>query len=405
MDRTTFAGLTRLAPDDPLTTDDASFLRRNISVIDFFLALGAINHRHDAHVALGNPSVMPTVVASASGGTIDPGVTGYFGYTLLDSDGGETTVSPLGSASTPQPFAAPALAPSGAAEYTGGTLRADTYYYGVSLMDGLGGETTISPFRSVTRDPGFASGQIRLSGLDQLVGASPGSTGWGVYRSQGGGQWYYLASGVAPTFLDDGTLCADCGRQPPITNTTRRTTKFRVTLPGGLAGTGIRLYGGQDSNLSDPALVGTYPIASAGATLDVPSMNFATGTPPPVSMSKGGARQLNPSLELAATSPTLVGLGSGMSYPAGWASASVTLTAGEVLLDGALASGSASGVIASGVIGVVPATFRPSARRALDAVTLGTPRARAIYDVLPDGRIILMEPASGAVSMNGRWRL
>lgn len=406
MDRTLFAGLTRLSPDDPLATDGASFLRRNISTIDFFLGLGAVSHRHDAHVGLADPAVAPVVVASASGGTIDPGLVGYFGYTVVDSDGGETLLSPLGSAATPQPFAPPNRAPSGAAEYTGGNLRADTYYYGVTLVDGQGGETTIGPARSVTRDPGYASAQIRLTGLDTLVAESAGALGWAVYRAQNGGQWAFLASGVGSNFVDDGSWCADCLREPPFTNTTRKTTKFVVTLPVVGAGAAIRLYGGSDPVLVDPSLVATYPLASGGAAVSVPSMAFATGQPPPVSTSKGGAHRLDPATEIATASAVLVTPGSGFSSSpgSGWAPLEVSIVAGEVTVAGVVA-GSAGAVASGAVIGVVPATFRPKARYAAIAAQIN-PRGRVEYDVAPDGRIILAEPPTGsAFALNSRWRV
>jgi len=404
MDRTPFAGLTRLLPDDPLTSDDAAFLQRNITTIDHFIAVGAKTHRHDAHTAVANPTTGPTVVAAASSGTIDPGVTGYFGITVMDVDGGETLLGPLGSASTPDPFPAPTAPPSAAAEYTGGNLRADTYYYGITLVDGVGGETTISPAKVVTRDPGYASGQVRITLLDVAVAQAPGAVGWAVYRSAAGGQWSFLASGSGPTYVDTGADCADCLREPPTYNTTRKTTRFQVTLPAALpsGATAIRLYGGSDPDLPDPALVGTYPVASAGAVVTLASMAFSIGTPPPVSTSVGGAGQVNPATDIATPVASAIPGSGGWAYAgSGWADPAVTLIAGAVDLEGAWVGSGASGA----VIGTVPTGWRPRARYPLHGVSLGAPRTRFGVDVLTNGRIVLIESASGAVSISGRWRV
>lgn len=409
MDRTQFAGLTELAPDDPLTIDDASFLRRNVRTIDHFIAMGAKTHHHDGHLSIVNPTAGPSVVAAASSGTVDPGTTGYFGVTFLDVDGGESMVSPLGSAKTPDPFHPPTAAPSAAADYTNGHLRADTYYYGVTLVDGLGGETTISPTRTVNRDPGYASGQIIVSMLDVLVAQAPGATGWAVYRAQAGGQWAFLASGNAATYVDTGADCADCLREPPTYNTTRKTTRFDVTLPAAASGaTAIRLYGGTDPDLPDPALVGTYPVASAGATIMVPAMAFGQGAPPPVSTSVGGAGRINPQTEIVSPDAIAVPAASGSSWvPAGsgWASPAVTLMAGLVDLEGAWVGSGAPGT----TVALVPLPYRPRAKYPVDGTIVASARGRVALDAFPDGRVVLAEPfasgASAAVFLSGRWRV
>lgn len=403
MDRTIFAGLTILGPDESLSADGGSFLNRNIRTIDQLLTLGAVSHRHDAHPALLNPNAAPTVMASASGGTIDPGTVGWFGFTVIDSDGGETSVSPLGSAATPQPFAPPLRPASATVDYASGTLRADTYYYGVTLLDGMGGETTLGPTTRVTRNPGYASGQVILSGLDEIVAASPGAAGYAVYRSARGGQWAYVASGTVASFTDDGTLCADCLREPPDSNTTRKTTKFVVTVPALASGQSFRLYGSTAPTMTTPALYGEYPVASAGTTIDVATMAFSPGSPPPINLSKGGAHKIDPATEIVTPVSSLLPLASGITYAgSGWASAAYTITLGEVHLAGAVAS---AGALASAqVVGTLPPGTRPTERYAARGQALGD-RSTVPFDVTPAGDVVLAVAPSGAVFLDARWRL
>lgn len=412
MQRTNFAGLTELAPDDPLTIDDAAFLRRNIRTIDRFIAIGAKTHHHDGHAPIASPVGAPGVVAGASSGSIDANTLGYFGVSLLDVDGGETLVSPLASARTPQTFTPPVVAPSATADYTAGTLRADTYYYGVTLVDGVGGETTIGPARTVNRAPGYASGRVIITALDQMVAASSGAVGWAIYRATAGGQWAYLASGSMTQYIDSGQDCADCLRMPPTYNTTRKTGRFDVTLPASGAipqgATTIRLYGGTDPDFPDPALVGSYPLASAGATVPVLSMALAQGSPPKVSGSVGGATPINPQTEIATPVSTLVPAASAFQAAggSGWATPSVALMAGLIDLEGAFVGSGAIG----DPIGLVPAGYRPRAKYPVHGTVVASGRGRVAVDALPDGRLVLAEAlagvgASAAVFLSGRWRV
>src|SRR3954447_22530983 len=98
---TDFAGLLRLAAGESLSTDGWSFTGRNIDIIDRLLRAGAVSHRHDAHAALASPTVTPPGVALANtGGQIPADLPIVVGYTWIDSDGGETTLSPVTTVTT-----------------------------------------------------------------------------------------------------------------------------------------------------------------------------------------------------------------------------------------------------------------------------------------------------------------
>jgi hypothetical protein len=66
MRKTLFAGLTELDPSDSLAEDGYAFQQKNPRVTDHFLEIGAVTHRHDAHLPLADPTVAPS--AAASGG-------------------------------------------------------------------------------------------------------------------------------------------------------------------------------------------------------------------------------------------------------------------------------------------------------------------------------------------------
>src|SRR4051812_27211386 len=141
MHATFFAGLTELEPGEPISTDGSAIAARNPSLIDHFLKIGAVTHRHDGHAAMPNPTIAPSATIIPSGGAIPSDLTIEVGYTLTDSDGGETILSDTDDVTTQAAIGAPDGSPDLEIDYTGGTLRIDTYFYGISFLDDSGGET------------------------------------------------------------------------------------------------------------------------------------------------------------------------------------------------------------------------------------------------------------------------
>lgn len=302
MDKTPFAGLTRLDPDESIAEDNFSFQSRDPLVIDRLLQIGAVTHRHDAHEPLADPDAELGASAIASGGTLAAGVTVYLGYTLLDENGGETMISPIATITTDPPLDVPDATFGASADYGGGTLAAETYYYGLSIIDAAGGETPIGGTVMVTRDPGFASGQVLLDGLMDPV-AEVGGAGWRLWRAVGGGDYFHIADGATDTFTDDGITCGDCSLEPvdENENLTNGTNAVDVLVPSGgvmAQASGFALYASEDPTFAGPSLVGHFPAASAGAVMTFTELLAEDARPPDVSTSIPGANKIDPDTEL-----------------------------------------------------------------------------------------------------------
>jgi hypothetical protein len=299
MKKTGFAGLTVIEPNlgDSIYSDGGSFLTLNPQVTDKLLRVGALSHRHDGHAPLVNPTVAPALLATNLGGQLNGSTRLYVGYTAVDTEGGETAVSPLANATTPPPLAAPA-APAALADYTAGGLAPGSYRYAISVTDGRGGETLVGAPVELLLTYGQPNAQVHLSGLAALV-AAVGGDAWRLYRSIAGAPWAYMIYGAADAITDDGTLCADCSALPPATNSTNRTGSVQVTVPALPAGTTrCRIYAGVSAAFASPSLVGDFSAAQVGAVQTITSLAFLAGAPPAVSTSVGGADPIDPETDL-----------------------------------------------------------------------------------------------------------
>jgi hypothetical protein len=307
MKKTLFAGLTALDPGESIAVDDYALVTTDPLRVDRFLEVGSVTHRHDARAALGNPTASAGASAVGSGGAIPAGETFYAAYTLLDEQNGETLPSDAVAITTPDPIEPPDSEPTAVIDYTsGGTLPADTYYYVVSLLDGIGGETPAGPWAQVEREPGFASGRVLISGLQGLV-ASGSAAGWALYRATGGGTFHFLAQGSGDTFTDDGSTPADCGRAPldENVNTTNGDNSIEIVVPAsamtdanGRQASGFSLYLSRTGDFSSPCLHGSSGSAAAGETVVVRLYDPQPGRPPDVSLSVRGASKIDPDTEI-----------------------------------------------------------------------------------------------------------
>lgn len=296
--KTPFAGLTALSPNDNPNVDGGAVFGRNQDLIDYFLEIGAVTHRHDDHPALPAPIPAPAASAISGSGTIKSGIPIYLGYTLVDTDGGETLISSLTTITTRDPIQAPTSPITGVASYSSGALQADTFYYALTLTDGLGGETAIGPVLSIDRQPGSPFGSITMFGLaSDLV--SHGATGWRLYKSVGGQALGFLAAGSGDAFVDDGSGCVDCGQAPPNVNKTNSSNSIRVLVGSGASAgassgaAAFRLYASQDGTFSGPSLLGQYAPGSAATPLTFSSLNLLNGSPPDVATAIRGARRIS----------------------------------------------------------------------------------------------------------------
>jgi hypothetical protein len=236
-------------------------------------------------------------VASGGTGTFPAETAVFIGYTLLDDDGGETTLAPAITLTTRDALPDPEDGPGAVIDYTGGVLRADTYYYALTFSDGSGGETLVGPSVAVEREPGFASGQVQLTGMATLAAAA-GAPAWRMYRAAGGGRLAFLTQGTSNSFTDDGTVPCDCNVSPPVRNITNGANRIRVTVPAAPAASAFSVYLSETGDFTSPAFAGTYPMSSAGTPIVYDGFDVDDGAPPDVSTSVQGASKIDPDTEL-----------------------------------------------------------------------------------------------------------
>lgn len=302
MHDTPFAGLTELDPNDPITIDGASFTNRNPSVTDHFLQIGAVSHRHDAHVALAVPHAPITGAANPTGGALASDSTFALTYTLTDAAGGETTPATALVLSTGGQIPTPSGNIVATSDYSAGIMPAGNYFYAQTLTDGAGGETPIGPSTIAYVDPGYASAQVLLSGLAAELGS--GAVAWRLWRSYEGEDWHLVTQDSADTFTDAGFDPPDNPAQPPVSNATAQTWSLSVTLPDATAepaiaaATAINVYLAPDSGFSDPCFYQQLPVASGGATLTIIAQTVSAGRPPRVSTAVGGAALIDPDTDI-----------------------------------------------------------------------------------------------------------
>lgn len=302
MQKTPFAGLTVLDPDESIYADNSAFISRDRFEIDRLGKIGVKLHRHNGLAGLPNPALPPSGAVVGSGGTIPAGIALTLGYTLEDDMGGETQISPTVLVTLPPPIELPTDEPEAALETTAGELEADTYTYAVTWSDGEGGETPLGPSVTVNVPPGFAHAQIKLDGLDDGMEAA-GAVAWRLYRARAGGVYVFLTEDDTASFTDSGTIAAQCDIHPPTSNvnTTGSTNQIAYTIPSGSAiaeGTFINLYASQSGNFEESCLLAQVPVSEAGKTILFSSLELLDWQPPDVNRSYGGANQIDPDTEL-----------------------------------------------------------------------------------------------------------
>lgn len=307
---TSFAGLTELDPGDPITANGAVFTNEDPGTVDYYLRIGTVTHRHDAHPNILTPTATPTVSVDAAGGQIGPDTQVYAAYTIIDPDGGETMRSAATLVTTGTQASEPTTALTAVFDSSGGSLPVGQYAYAITLNDSTGGESTIGPAAFMWRQPGFASGQAQLSGLAQEVDGTQWVS-WNLWRAQDGGDFQLIATGQSDSFTDTGLICTDASRTPPIDMTgVGATYALNITLPtptqdpsingqaGGPSGVSMNLYLSLDGTFTNPCLYGSFPVASGGTPFEVTQLTLKNGAPPPVSRSLPGAQKIDPDTEL-----------------------------------------------------------------------------------------------------------
>jgi hypothetical protein len=291
VNKTDYAGLTRLGPDDSLSEDNSSFQTTNPVVTDRYLRR-AIEHRHTGAAGLAAPDTAPTLSVDTSQGIIPADVALSVTYTLVDAFGGETLPAPVSTITTSVPLDTPDDEPTLELIDTGGSLRIGTYNYAVAVTDTAGGETPIGPYASLDRDAGPANASITVTGLATIAGGVDGATGWRLYRSINAQPFYFLAEGDLSmnAVTDDGSLCVDCTGRPldDDQNTTHGTNSLRIALPTGgpvAAATAIRVYVTDGSTFITPCLLDELSPSEAGTVRTYTQLDVLDGQPPDANQS------------------------------------------------------------------------------------------------------------------------
>jgi hypothetical protein len=290
---TDFAGLYRVAPGESPWDNGGAFYGRNIETIDRLLRIAAKTHRHDGHAPVANPPGAPSVAMQGTGGNIPSGSDVYVGITAIDVDGGETAIGPLTHVIAPASSSAYPATPTGTADYSAGDLTANTYLYAITSTDGAGGESVPSDPFVITLEGGHANGRVVLSGLQSHVVAM-GGTGWRLYRSTNNSDYGFLAAGATEGYVDDCTHCADPQLTPPddTDDATAGTSSAVATVQASdlpVGAVAFRVYAGNAPTLLSPSFVGQYELSAVETPITISGLVLQQGSPPPVSLSVGGA--------------------------------------------------------------------------------------------------------------------
>jgi hypothetical protein len=301
-ERTPFAGLLRIPPGEPLSVEGFEFQFTDPLIIDQFLKIGAVTHKHDGKAALANPIAAPTLATGAAGGSIPAATTIKVGYTWIDPDGGETAAGPTANITTGATFPEPHDVPTAVVSNAAGALLAANYIYGVTVTDGEGGESGLSPLVEAVVEPGFAKAEVTVSKLKailtEVAGATVGAE-WRLWRRQNGGEWNLIDMGTGETIVDDGTLVPDCTVQPPTISTMHATNKLTVEVPKPVGDAEFfRLYLTTEGTFSPVSYVAEYPIAECEKAIELLTLAVLPGSPPAVSHAIPHANKIDPDTDL-----------------------------------------------------------------------------------------------------------
>lgn len=222
---TDYFGFTRIGQGETISKNGWAALDADRVVLAKLLN-AAFNRSFTGEPALGDPTDGPTLALNATGGNLPAGTTLYYKVAFVDVYGLESAASPEASITTDAPIAAP-TAPALAVLTDSGTIGTGTFSYVITVLDTVGGETTVSPLASVQIASGTTN-RIQLS-LPELP-AGGGSIN--IYRARPGQTaFYHLANTTGSTYIDTGSA-EDQTVTAPSVNTTNGQTTVTVTIPG-----------------------------------------------------------------------------------------------------------------------------------------------------------------------------
>ena len=222
---TDYFGFTRIGPGEAISKNGWAALDADRVTLGKLLN-AAFNRSFTGVPALGDPTDGPALALNATGGNLPAGTTLYYKIAFVDEYGLESAASPEASISTDAPIVAPA-APALTVLTDSGTISTGTFGYVLTVVDSVGGETTVSPLASIQVSSG-STNRIQLS-LPQLPA---GGASFNVYRARPGQTAFYrLANATGSTYIDTGAA-EDQTITAPSVNTTNAQMSVTVTTPG-----------------------------------------------------------------------------------------------------------------------------------------------------------------------------
>ncbi len=229
MGETSNFGLEKFGAEGSISQNGYKFSNKDRDSIDSLLyTLFLHDHREADSTALAYPA--RPGLTEGTGGTINAGATYFYRVAFVDSNGNETAASSESVIVLDGPLIPP-TAPTVTTASTGGTLDDGTYRYALTFYQSAGGETTAPVYGIVTA--GSAGTNTNTVSLPTPVS---GADGWKVYRKGPADARYFLLATVAATatpptsYVDDGSVLADCTKYPPSSNTTNGSNSITVAL-------------------------------------------------------------------------------------------------------------------------------------------------------------------------------
>lgn len=196
--------------------------------------LGSTHHHNGVTVDSSEPPAPTVLLHAEAGGTLAPGSTVYYKYSLVDEEGQEQLASKMAVIHVPRQLAAPTKAPTLTMVTSASTdVRSGATQYVVTawtLEDTQ--ETTPSPSATALAAPG--------KGVTITFPALPsGAGGWNVYRKDPADTEFRFLASVTAEATDAGddftVFSTPPRRTAPTTNTTNTKFLARVTLPADVA--------------------------------------------------------------------------------------------------------------------------------------------------------------------------
>lgn len=229
MSSTSNYGLQKLEQGGKFSDNSYKYTSADRDTIDRILNIGATSHVHDGAENIPDlPSEPPILTLDTTTGVIPPSTRVYYKYTFVDALGNESTPSAEAFIDTPSSLSIP-QPPSLIASATGGSLLPGTYSYVMSAWETLNTQETraINP-TSITIPSGSAN-KITVTFPSLPAGAG----GFNLYRKGPGDlSYWWLASSGGSNFVDDGSTAPSTVRTLPGKDTSNASNAIVISLPG-----------------------------------------------------------------------------------------------------------------------------------------------------------------------------